>query len=762
VRALFGALLCATSTLFAQTQPALLSANQPVSFDLGAGSYTSGIAFDIPAGTTRFKVELSSTANANTDLFIRAGDSFPSKNSLNQSLAADELLDYAQHFAISTAGSESILVSDANIRKPTATRYFVNVLNNAAATTRATLRLTLNPAVTPTPIQVRFDLGCAPGQANCDCDIAPWNDPSTTGFVSPGNTGTTLGQKRRNALLAAVNQISTTLQNEQITVIRACFEDLGVSGDGATLAQAGTNAIWANTINVNSLNPNNSIYYEPTYRFLPTAHTWYSGAVTNRYGGAAGCATVGADCATYSDMTVTFNTAIDTQGFSGSKFYYGTNPIPAGNDNFEFVTIALHEILHGLGYAELVDEEGREALGLDDAFSQNLTWDNQGTRFIYSRLSDAERKAAQTSNSVFWSGAAGIASAGSAVLGVEPGIKMHAPTEFSPGSSISHLDLNRFGNQLMAPSYSAGLRSLGFAAGQLQDVGWRNPAPIAAKPRIYAGNWFDVQRNGHGIDIHPIPSASGSSFDRAFVKFYTHDQAGNPEYYIGFGPIVDSQMLADSNTAANGNSTSLGRYLVRNGVISSDPNYTGKLRLDLLDGSNSAPCTRSGRNPISGPSMSALFVVNQDISNWCLEPIGTPAQRPANDFSGIWYNEADGGWGVSLLNLNQNGGNFLNVLIYYPDAQGNPRWAYAFATNFSSGQTLQVFNRIGYCRGCPVREPVDQLIGTITLSLGQVEGTTGGNNQVTLDLTYPGAEGGRFNRTDAKLVRLTNRPRFLQ
>jgi hypothetical protein len=739
-------LLSAIAT--AQTAPVVLSATQPINFNLAAGSYTSGIAFDIPAGTTRFKLDLNSPG-ADTDLFVRFGDPFPARNAFGQPLSFFDVFDFAQHSAIGSTGTESLLVSDANIRKVQAGRYFVNVLNSSNVDTSATLRLTLNSPATPTNIQVRFNLPCSPNDVDCKCDLAPWNNSSTAGFVSPGNPGLTLGQKRRNVVLAAAQQIAQTLSSEQTITIQACWDKLGVDPSKTTLASAGPSAVAANSIS------------GFTFRMLPQSNTFFVGAAAARFSGTPGCSVFGGDCDRYADIQIIFNESVDIDGLSnGGRFYYGINPIAAGSRDTELFSVALHEIVHGLGYTVLIDEDGDELAGLDDAYSSNLVWADGTQNRLFSRLTNAERRIAQSSNSLFWIGANGLAQSGIVGTPSEPGVKVHAPFEFDPGASVSHLDGNRYATQLMAPRYAAGTRSLGLAAGQLQDVGWKNPAPIAPSPRIYPGNWFDPRRSGHGIDIQPIANIDGTSFNKMLLTFYTYDQNGDPEYYISTGPIVDGQFIPDTNYSTNA-ASSLGRYFVRNGQISVDPNFNGKLRLDLLDGPNSAPCTEPGRSP-PAIAMNALFVANRDVSNWCMVPLLDRAFRPSTDFSGHWYAPGDGGWGISVVNARVNNQNLLNILLYYPDAQGNPRWAFAQTDSFVSGQTLELKQRKGYCRNCAFVEPVDTVVGSMILKLNQVEGTTGGDNEMTFNVNFRGAAGGNFSRSNAKIARLAERPRELQ
>ena len=200
-----------------------LSDQQVKTFTLPASSFSTAFFFDVPAGTTRFKVELEgNAASGDIDLFLRQGKNFLSKNSYDQALSFDELAEYAQYWSISADAAESILVTSASIRPPVAGRYFVSVFNGDNRASTASLKLTLNPPETPTKIQVRFDLPCDATDTQCKCDLAPWNDTSNpAGFNAPGNVGVNLGQKRRNALLAAAQQLANQINSEAPIVVQA-------------------------------------------------------------------------------------------------------------------------------------------------------------------------------------------------------------------------------------------------------------------------------------------------------------------------------------------------------------------------------------------------------------------------------------------------------------------------------------------------------------------------------------------------------------
>ncbi len=738
-----------------------LSDQQPKTFTLPASSFTTAFFFDVPVGTTRFKVELNGNATSgDIDLFLRQGRNFLSKNSYDQALSFDELAEYAQYWSISADAAESILITNSSVRPPVAGRYFVSVFNGDSRVSTATLKLTLNPPVTPTQIQVRFDLPCEANDTGCKCDLAPWNDTSNpAGFTAPGNTGLNLGQKRRNALLAAAQQLANQISSEAPILVQACWDDLG-SGDTTTLAQASPSSFAINDPTFTFKASNNSVVPARATPFLPR-YTWLAIAPTGRALGAGSCKALGGPCGTFPDLTITFNSLIDTpQALGATSFYYGITP--GSSQSIDFGAVAIHEITHGLGYVDLLSSTGQELRDRDDAYSRNLINASDPSPKSFARLNDAERLAAFTSNNVQWVGPETLNLSGSRVLFGERGIRMHAPAEFSAGSSIGHLDLNTFPTELMAPRYSRA-KNLGIAAGQLADAGWSN-APKTAPPvaKFYAGNWFDPARSGHGFDIEPAGNLGG--FERVLITSYTYDAQGLPEYYISLGEVVDGVMVADTNTLASGVSSSLGRFLSVNGAAQPDPAFSGRLRMDFNSAANSFACTENGRTVNTTEVGSLSLIASNEAITWCIQPVIDPSLRAnrASDFTGHWYDESNPGWGLGIQSAIVEGKSLILIAIYYPDAQGNPRWAYAFSSNFHSGDEIDVFQRNAFCRTCTVVPPTDILAGKLKITLGGVEGISGQNNQVSFNVTFQGTVGGTFSRTNAKLVRLVERPREIQ
>jgi hypothetical protein len=183
-----------------------------------------------------------------------------------------------------------------------------------------------------------------------------------------------------------------------------------------------------------------------------------------------------------------FNSDIDNNTVLGtSNWYYGTDGHP-GTD-IDLVTVALHEIMHGLGftttydnatggysptYFDIGDGNGPQPYYLPSLFDAYLTTNVTGGTALTS-MTEAERQAAATSNNLYWDGDFGIAANG----GVRP--RIYSPLTFQQGSSLIHLDEATYGNDLISPVLGVGqvihAPSL-IDLGMLRDLGW----DIAAVP----------------------------------------------------------------------------------------------------------------------------------------------------------------------------------------------------------------------------------------------------------------------------------------
>jgi len=167
----FATLLGLTSSPLAAQSVGIVP-GQPTVFTIPATAYTTALHFDVPAGTSSIKVELSSdTANVDLDLFLRYGNAFSSQTPYGRAMDVDSLQDQAQYFAISGGDQETISIGRSNYRPAKEGRWYLSVLNFATFPANARIRVELgNAAARAVQFDVRFDL------ADASCDVAPWND----------------------------------------------------------------------------------------------------------------------------------------------------------------------------------------------------------------------------------------------------------------------------------------------------------------------------------------------------------------------------------------------------------------------------------------------------------------------------------------------------------------------------------------------------------------------------------------------------------
>ena len=298
-------------------------------------------------------------------------------------------------------------------------------------------------------------------------DQTPLTDQMARGDIR----GTTLGEVRRTAFENALDILREAIrtQNNGGIIIQASFEDLGGPnpGGGITLAQAGA-AEFAGLV----AGPGGSIsppsLNEPGVLAMPVALAeHFAGQGLN---------------GSKADVVIQFN---ESESLS---FYYGTGSTPSFYVNFTVLTA--HELLHGLGFLSLIEEDGSFQLTEQDGsmlpvfshYDLNLFSESEEDLFV--NLSQSERQDAITSvDGLLWDGTLGglftpscAQLMGEALMNEYPSAadsegrpRLYAPDPWEPGSSVSHLA--EASKDLMKPSYE-GAEHVNFTLGLLLDMLW--------------------------------------------------------------------------------------------------------------------------------------------------------------------------------------------------------------------------------------------------------------------------------------------------
>jgi hypothetical protein len=234
-------------------------------------------------------------------------------------------------------------------------------------------------------------------------------------------------------------------------------------------------------------------------------------------------AITGRDLSTGSDITAEFDT-------SATDLYFGTD----GQDNgrYDFETVVLHELGHGLGFLGSmdVDSDGFGFWGGGPQHPQPTIYDRftvrsggtiQGKRLLSYPTGSLALGDALTSLDVYWDGPRGKA----AYNGRPP--RLYAPDTWEPASSYSHLstadfpqsDVNSLMTAVLSPDYVK--RDPGpVVLGMFADMGWTvppvpgyrytpmNPVRIM-DTRDGTGGLFGRLGTGKTFDLTVVGAASG-------------------------------------------------------------------------------------------------------------------------------------------------------------------------------------------------------------------------------------------------------------
>ena len=299
-----------------------------------------------------------------------------------------------------------------------------------------------------------------------DAPGAGFNDPTRlteekrTLFGDNGNNASTLGQARRNAFEYAASLLESRLPGPNTIRVEVSFESFE---DETTIASTGMRQIF-------SFGPRELL------------HIGYPPALAERI----------AEKKIISESIPHF-----IVGFSGNpNFYYGLHGEEPPS-SIDFVTLVLHELIHGLGFHSSLGEDGSfpsetlDVTGETRNFSLDIEqwqriydvqmYSEEDGEFIVDLEPHRRERAATSGTGLLWDGTVRpgkedscsygqrMAELKSAGVASDGKTRLHAPPTFDEGSSITHVHTEA--DDIMEYLYPFP-RDMDLSLGMLKDMGW--------------------------------------------------------------------------------------------------------------------------------------------------------------------------------------------------------------------------------------------------------------------------------------------------
>ena len=252
---------------------------------------------------------------------------------------------------------------------------------------------------------------------------------------------------------------------------------------------------------------------------------------------------------------------------------------------------------------------------------------------------------------------------------------------------------------------------------------------LAAAPA--SSQWYDRFHSGHGLDLN---RAAGTLFG----TFYTYDAGGEPEWlWIELPDAID---VAGELT----------RFRRSDGHL-----------VSARAGSFSLRRTEACADGLPRPGAEALYRFDFELGgaaqSWCLEALLPAAAVAESVLDGHWFVPGDDGWGLVTHHYPQGGGTETFQVLYFPDASGAPRWAFAQHAVGTLVQDLEFATLRTGCPGCPAADASYAVIGRARVELRSSNASAEGN-RISVALDY--GPGPRFERDVA--LALLSAPRSVQ
>jgi hypothetical protein len=275
----------------------------------------------------------------------------------------------------------------------------------------------------------------------------------TANFAHAGivfDFGSNVNAERQAALEAAKAEIEQIIDFKQDVKISLSFTNLDCDLSSAVLGAAG---------------PQNAYRDFPG---APQSNVWYVSAQAADLGSTFAMEDT-------SHIGANFNHRLGASDcLPGVTWYFGTDHNP-GFNQIDFLSTAVHEFMHGLGFLSFVGSNGVLLDGRMDNYSTFLV--NNSTSKSWSIMTNGERATSiLNNNNLIWNGAKTTSMISLLQAGTTGGkARLFAPSVYEGGSSTSHFDVSLLydtnAHEVMEPYAESPEQSI-LASAAFCDMGW--------------------------------------------------------------------------------------------------------------------------------------------------------------------------------------------------------------------------------------------------------------------------------------------------
>jgi hypothetical protein len=368
------------------------------------------------------------------------------------------------------------------------------------------------------------------------------NDP-TPSLPVGGNIGNTVGQQRVIVFEYAAALVASVINSAVPIRIEAKFDPLTCDATSGILGLAGPNGFHQNFLGT------------------PLINTFYSQAHANSLSGADLNPST-------DDMGMTFNSSVDNNSgcLDNRNWYYGLDGNPPNND-IDFLTTVLHEVMHGIGFLTRVNlTSGAKQNGSDDAYMLNIEDHSLGK--IWPNMTNSQRAAsAKDDPDLHFIGNHVQNNLGGLTDGINQGhARLYAPSTLSTFSSVSHFSNAFEPFQLMEHQQTGTASNIGLATYVLADMGW------------------SIQTNQKTV-ISTIDNQLLRDIQTLTVNFTVIDNDTDPSSLSIVGSSSNTTVVSNNNIILSGS----GRLRTLN--ITPNVNSTGSTIITLTTNDGSTPAS---------------------------------------------------------------------------------------------------------------------------------------------------------------------------